>query len=548
MSDAIELAPDYYLHNFTKLITHALDWYPDFLTENELNWLHSFERLDKNSQCLLVRLLSRKGEWFRSDKLNYPEIGDITPCLESLRLSDFITVNHDVCSLTLASELLTKPELCSLFTFSNKTARKEVLLNQIVQEPFTRFDDINFVVIRLKQSEVIDVLLALFFANTHQDLSQFVLDDLGLHQFENYQLSDQRRFFSSRTELNQLLHLSDLHGRYIDSDRKDASSLLALLGEIEHPFSHNYIERKRQHLINDMSRDLERLGKLEECLEWFAKASLPPSRERQARVHDKLDNIDDMSDVVTEMSLQPVDVAELETAHKLEQRLKRKQGLRVPREKKPYIHEYHLELDLSQQRVELAVKSHFEQLGYQVFYAENLLLNGLFGLALWDVVFTPIEGAFINRYQHRPLDLYHADFAIKRQALIDQAFYTLERDGLNSLLSTYHQKYGLANPFVHWAGFELELLEACTKHIPNHVALSLFKVMLKDLKLYRSGMPDLILFKQGQFEWVEVKGPGDKLQDNQWRWIKEFIKLEVPCSVAYVKDTHYSANSEKNIT
>ncbi|MDC5818308.1 VRR-NUC domain-containing protein [Vibrio europaeus] len=534
MSDPIELAPDYYLHNFTKLITHALDWYPDLLTESELNWLHRFKQLNKSSQCLLVRLLSRKGEWFRSDKLDYPEIGDITPCLESLKLGDFITVNHDVCALTLASELLTKPELCSLFVFSNKTARKELLLSQIEQKPFTQFDSINFVVIRLSHAEVINVLLALFFANTHQDLSQFVLDDLGLHQFESYLLSDQRRFFSTRAELNQLLHLTDLHARYIDSDRKDAFSLLSLLSEIEHPLRHYYLERKRQHLINDMARDLERLGKLEECLEWFAKTSLPPSRERQARVYDKLDSIHDMSDVVTKMSLQPVNVAELETAYKLEQRLKRKQGLRVPREKKPNIHEYHLELDLSQQRVELAVKSHFEQIGYQVFYAENLLLNGLFGLAFWDVVFAPIEGAFINRYQHRPLDLYHADFAIKRQTLVDQVFHILERDGVNSLLSTYHQKHGLANPFIHWAGFELELLEACIKHIPNHVAISLFKVMLKDIKLYRSGMPDLILFKQGQFEWVEVKGPGDKLQDNQWRWFKHFIELEIPFAACYV--------------
>ena len=162
------------------------------------------------------------------------------------------------------------------------------------------------------------------------------------------------------------------------------------------------------------------------------------------------------------------------------------------------------------------------------------MLNGLFGLAFWDVVFAPIEGAFINRYQHRPLDLYHAGFAIKRQTLIDQVFHTLDRDGLNSLLGTYHKKYGLANPFVHWAGFELELLEACIKHIPTPMLLSLFKVMLNDLKLYRSGMPDLVLFKEGSFKWVEVKGPGDKLQDNQWRWIKEFIELEVPFSVCHV--------------
>lgn len=64
--------------------------------------------------------------------------------------------------------------------------------------------------------------------------------------------------------------------------------------------------------------------------------------------------------------------------------------------------------------------------------------------------------------------------------------------------------------------------------------MELFKVQLSDLKLYRNGMPDLIAFKGEQFEWIEVKGPGDKLQDNQWRWIKEFNRLNVPFAVCYV--------------
>ncbi|MCW0469987.1 VRR-NUC domain-containing protein [Vibrio chagasii] len=30
---------------------------------------------------------------------------------------------------------------------------------------------------------------------------------------------------------------------------------------------------------------------------------------------------------------------------------------------------------------------------------------------------------------------------------------------------------------------------------------------------------------------MKSKGHGDKLQDNQWRWIKEFERLSVPFSV-----------------
>jgi len=534
MPDPIELASDYYLSNFVKLTEHAREWYPDLLTAEERLWLNSFEQLDKQAQCLLVRLLSRKGEWFRSDKLNYTEIGDITPYLESLERNGFVAVNRDICAHTLACELLTKAEICTLFTTTHKSARKDQILTQVPLTPFTRFDQIDFKIIKLQQAKVIDVLLALFFANTRQDLSQFVLDDLGLHQFEHYQLSKVRRFFSSRSELDQLLHLSELHSRYSESDRKDPHSLVTLLNEIDQPLTHSYLERKRQRLVNEIARDLERIDELEQSLRWFHTTTLPPSRERQARLYDKLDNITAMSDVVMSIISHPSDVSELEVANKLAQRVKRKQGQRVSREAKPKVSEHRLALDLSQQRVELAVKSYYERQGYQVFYSENVLLNALFGLAFWDVIFAPIEGAFVNRYQHRPLDLYHQDFTAKRQQLFAEAFQALEQSGLSSLHTTYEKKYGLANPFVHWSEFSSDLLEACIKHIPAHLAIALFKVMLQDLKLYRSGMPDLVLFKNGKFEWVEVKGPGDKLQDNQWRWIKEFLRLDILVSVAYV--------------
>jgi hypothetical protein len=48
-------------------------------------------------------------------------------------------------------------------------------------------------------------------------------------------------------------------------------------------------------------------------------------------------------------------------------------------------------------------------------------------------------------------------------------------------------------------------------------------------------MPDLIMFNEQGYRWLEVKGPGDKLQDNQWRWIKEFQRLEVPVWVCWVE-------------
>ncbi|WP_373960398.1 VRR-NUC domain-containing protein [Vibrio gigantis] len=538
-----QLSPTYYLDNFNRLIEHAQTLYPDLLSDDERRWLSEYKRLSVSSQCLMVRLLSRRGCWFRSDKLNYVEIPDLNSALQELSTSGFITLSHPaeqhdlvISEVELGLHLLTKPELLSVFPSlkSNKTAKKDDLLLLLEQQPFDQFQSLPFDCIYVVESQVIDVLLLLFFANTYQDLSQFVLSDLGLNTFENYPLSKQCRFFTSRDQINQLLQMRDVQRLYSEGDRKDSEFLERLLNSIPSESEHRSIARKRSRLINDIARDLERLNQNDQAIFWFKQSVLPPSRERLARIYDKQGELDLMCDIVTQMKATPSDVSELEVAIKLEDRLLRKQGHKVSRAIKPICKEIKLELDLSQTRVELAVKQHFENQGWDVYFSENSFLCGLFGLAFWDVVFSDVEGAFINRYQHRPLDLYHPDFVDKRAEQVEAVFQTISKHGLNHLLDTYDEKQGIANPFVHWNHFPKALIEHSIASIPKPLVVDLFKVILGDLKLFRTGMPDLIAFKDGEFHWIEVKGPGDKLQDNQWRWIKEFERLSVPFSVCYV--------------
>ncbi|HDM8172389.1 TPA: VRR-NUC domain-containing protein [Vibrio harveyi] len=539
MENTVELAPDYYLDNFFKLTQHATKWYSDLLSQDEHQWLSAFESLSKPAQCLLVRLYSRKGCWFRSDKLNYQEIENIQSALDELATHDFVSLSPDLTTQELAANLLTKPEIVMLYPEHPKSLKKEALVACLSEERFELFEALDFTVIKLNSAHMIDVLLTLFFANTHQDLSQFVLDDLGLHQFEQYQLSKARRFFESREQIDRLIELNELSNLYWQCDKKQKANLDILVEAMPEHVEHRYVDRKREHIINDIARDYERINELEIAIALFETTTLAPSRERRARIYDKLEQNDLFSDIVTEMLTHPIDVSEFEVAQKLEQRVKRKQGFKVPRASNPKCSEYHIELDLSRQRVELATKAHFESLGWTVFYSENTLLNGLLGLTLWDAIFAPIEGAFINAYQHRPLDLYHADFADKRKQLIDNALEQVQQGKTQALFDTYRDKVGISNPFVSWAYVNEELISLALEHIPNDLLVELFNVQLSDLKLYRNGMPDLIAFKEGKFEWIEVKGPGDKLQDNQWRWIKEFNRLNVPFSVCYVYPSNF---------
>ena len=57
--------------------------------------------------------------------------------------------------------------------------------------------------------------------------------------------------------------------------------------------------------------------------------------------------------------------------------------------------------------------------------------------------------------------------------------------------------------------------------------------MLEDLRGHRSGLPDLVQFtpEEERYTLIEVKGPGDRLQDNQQRWFQFFLEHKVPAAL-----------------
>ena len=64
----------------------------------------------------------------------------------------------------------------------------------------------------------------------------------------------------------------------------------------------------------------------------------------------------------------------------------------------------------------------------------------------------------------------------------------------------------------------------------------LIAIAKADLQEMRTGFPDLtIVYGRGAFEFVEVKGPGDQLQNNQKLWIDRLRELQIPVRVLRFK-------------
>ena len=80
MSEA--LPTGYYHNNFCTLLAFVQERYHDLLSPTECAFIDDFHDLTLDAQRLYVRLLTRKGPLYRSDRLSYQEIADTVAMLD----------------------------------------------------------------------------------------------------------------------------------------------------------------------------------------------------------------------------------------------------------------------------------------------------------------------------------------------------------------------------------------------------------------------------------------------------------------------------------
>lgn len=509
-----DLAPDYYLTNFQTLIEQVRQRSAHLLSPAESLWLNRFDQLDRAERCLLVRLLSRKGPLFRLDKLSYAEIPNLAECATALVESHFARW-HTSCSWTELASLCTKAELLAMVAGANPKLRKPELLASLESQPVPSH---QLRILALNDQAILETLKLLYFGNLRQDLAQFVVSDLGIQRFESYSITADGLEVGSREALEAWLSLGELARECHQClEKRDADGLLRLASRLPEPLPWPEIERKRQKLTLLFARERERREQFDQALSLYRQTELPPSRERQARIALKLEHPEQALDRVTQMLTSPQDEQEATVGARLGKQLSR-QGVwhwsPLPSQKP---RQQALTLANNGERVELQVAQHFQGQGWQVHYCENSLLNGLLGLVIWPALFEPVPGAFLNPYQMSPRDLYRPQFAERRRRLLDNELSGWQPE---LLLERYRRKQGILNPLVQWDWFSIDLAELALETLPRSLLNACFQRQLFDLRGNRSGHPDLFMAKKGQARWLEVKGPGDRLQDNQTRWIR----------------------------
>ena len=536
--------PLYYLHNFRQVLHWLGQRYADLLDADEQHFIQQFDRLPQASQALLVRMVMRKGVHFRASKLNYLEIGCTRTAALALVQQGWVD-DQGLLGFEALFALLQKGEVLDVFKpwIHQPKGKKADWLEPLVQQfteqrSFAQWcPDLSDALYSLNVMDLCDRLRLMFFGNLHQDWSEFVLADLGIYTYEKVEFGAESRGLRTREDVHGFLFLHQCQQAF-----EAGQALDEVLAQIASLSTDNpWLEKRRAKLWFQVGQYCERSAELELAQHIYRNCAYPGARSRLIRVLERQEDYAQAMALACAAQQAPESAAEQQHMLRVLPRLRRKLGEpALPKVKPRPVTRLDLALAIPEplMSVEYCVQAHLSAPDAPVHYVENGLINSLFGLLCWEAIFAPLPGSFFHPFQRGPVDLHSEDFHPRRAALFAACFEQLGDERYKATIrQRYASKWGIQSPFVFWNLLSEELLEQALDCLPAAHLRHWFDRLLLDIRANRAGMPDLIQFWPAQktYRMIEVKGPGDRLQDNQLRWLEFCGEYQMPVTVCYVR-------------
>ncbi|MBC8747067.1 MULTISPECIES: VRR-NUC domain-containing protein [Paraburkholderia] len=565
----------YYLLNFERALAWLAARYDDLLDDEEHAFLQTFATLPQASRALLVRMLMRKGMLFRASRLVYDEIGCPLRAVLPMAAHRWIDTEPAL-SVDDLFALSTRAQLLDMFAEAiaripgAKALRKADLLETLRAFYQTASGDAHASpsrplsawhgattdrVLRVAIAPLCDRLRLMFFGNLHQDWSEFVLADLGVFQYEKVAFGTSSRAFQQRADVDVYLALhacrEALEWLPVDHDVSVLHELIATVRSID--TANAWLEMRRAKLLFRIGRDCERRAQWDSALAVYEACAWPDARHRRMRVLERSERYGEALALASQADVAPGSEEEAQRVARMLPRLRRKCGVPVPRAPAARTVERGtlvLAKPDTPVAVEYVVRDHLSSDAAPVHYVENALINSLFGLLCWEPVFAALPGAFFHPFQREPADLHAPDFHARRATQFAACFAQLDSGAYReTILRHLRDKAGMQSPFVFWGLLTPELVALALDCLPAAHLKLWFERWLRDIRGNRSGLPDLIRFwpAERRYELIEVKGPGDRLQDNQVRWLAYCVQHGMPVRVVDVRWAGQEPQSEADV-
>ncbi len=560
--EKIELPPKYYLEYFEYLLNFVQKKYAHILNEAEQSFLAQFEALTEDEKCLFIRFTNRTGSFFRTEKLKYSEIENIPEVLNVLIQKGFIEPlesSHliqagEVLDIFNKTELIEMAKMLNLETRGKASMKKEEVLDwlfevgdweEIVEllnyQDFTEIHALPHSVVKVGFEPEVAMLKFLFFGSRHGDMTEFVTRDLGFQNYEKYDEDKMVAYFQTRQEVEDkfkvsiaredfyLMQQADIETIEIynwfmdwaDTHRKD-------LSEIAQPTFERFTLKVAAHL--------EKKKALDEALEVFRMTEEPPSRERQVRILDKLKNKEEAKALCEMMLLDYKNANEQFFAEDYLNRLLAKKSKKAVTK---HLHNSEsVTIDILWKRqVEFGVIDYYEQRGLKATFTENHLWRSLFGLMFWDIIFDTDTLAIHHPLQRSPSDLFKPTFFEKRKERMEERLLILEDEDATTVYMNriFFEKFGITNPLVDWYGGLFPLILTVLEKLSAEQISLIMLEMARSLRENVRGFPDLFMWGDGEYSFIEVKSPTDSLSNQQLYWLRFFESINVQSKVLRVE-------------
>lgn len=205
---------------------------------------------------------------------------------------------------------------------------------------------------------------------------------------------------------------------------------------------------------------------------------------------------------------------------------------------------------------EQLTESHYASLGFESLRCESRPFHVLFGIYMWPVIQDPMDELqhhveFGNRSAFEagqpaepvvmslPSDFGKPDFAERRAGALN-AHFELLADDLKLFFDLWLQPSANLRQYL-WAHREedVERARKLVEVLPADVIRRVLRYLSGSYWQRYLGWPDLFLFNSDSYLFVEVKGSGDKLSEDQKRWIQDNAEtLKLPFKLVKIHREH----------
>ncbi|WP_020604131.1 VRR-NUC domain-containing protein [Spirosoma spitsbergense] len=545
----IILTPRYYLDNFRYVLDFVKRLYGNLLTDTEWDFINRFEGLPLDAQCLYVRFSNRKGLFFRVNKLQYTEITDLPVATAELLRTGFVDPlsAHHVSQGNEALSVFTKPELLDLLPLEpeeTKALGKEKK-EQVVRYALNELDFGEIVTSLTTHEAVVKVnfeaedmmVKYLFFGNRGGSMTEFVVRDLGMVNFERYDESKLTARFRTRKEVEDKLLISltneEFYGlKEAETPADDIYNWFLNWNETRPELTEIAIPGY-QKLVCRVGAYLERQKLPEQALSVYELSDRVPARERRVRLLFRNGAVEEALALCDEIAVSPLNAEERYFANDFREKI-----LSAGEKKRTRKATTRFLLDAGSVNIPAAYRHHVEagvmnyylEQDYDAAFTENYPWRGLFGLVFWDIIYDANVSAIHHPLQRAPSDFYLPDFYLKRETLLKNRLTELATKGdwRRHTGRMFNAKYGITNVLVDWSDELLTLVQRMIDLLDIEQLRLILLEMARNVREHTRGFPDLLIWnEQGDYEFVEVKSPTDHLGPQQLHWLEFFQTIGV---------------------